>query len=92
MNLLVQHLVVDDRGGGSKKVAREELIAAIRDGLSALPPDQRAAVEQRYLHERSLDSTAETMQITEGALRGLIRRAKRAMRDALGESARWFQK
>jgi RNA polymerase sigma-70 factor (ECF subfamily) len=89
---LVEHLAAGESSAVGEHLIREEVIRAVRDGLARLPSDQRIAVEQYYLREESLASTAATMQRSRGAVRGLLHRAKKAMRDALGESSRWFRR
>ena len=91
VSLLVNHLAADD-DTASAHAARADVIDAVRAGLATLPSEQRTAVEQIYLDQRSLESAADEMQKTGGAMRGLLYRAKNAMRDALGESSRWFDR
>ncbi len=90
VHLLIQHLADSHGQTGSEHAARAEMIQALRKGLAALPDDQRAAVETHYLDDRSLDGTAEEMAKTQDAVRGLLHRAKKSLRKALGESSRWF--
>ena len=90
VSMLVRHLADQHGETGSQHAARDEMVQALREGLAALPDDQRAALEAHYLDHRSLDATAQEMTKTQGAVRGLLHRAKKSLREALGESSRWF--
>ncbi len=76
----------------SDNVDKEEVVTAIRTQTVELPDDQRQAIEIHCLEGRSIDSTAEILGKTEGAVRGLIHRAKLSLRVALGNSSRWFRR
>jgi RNA polymerase sigma-70 factor (ECF subfamily) len=51
--------------------------------LSNLLPDQRAALELRFLHEHSIKDTARLLRRSEGAVKSLQHRGTRAMASAL---------
>ncbi len=57
-----------------------------------LPDDQREAIRLRYLSGRSLEETAAAMQRSPGAVRGLVQRAKQALRGAMVRSTLWLSK
>lgn len=83
--------LLSDQGiSPSQCAAREEAIRAVKVGLAGLPTDQRVAIVHRYVEQQSIESTAEAMQCSPGAVRGLLHRAKHALREALGRSTRWF--
>ena len=67
----------------SKSLARREAIQAINVALAGLPDDHREAIQLRYFEYHSLEETAEIMGRTTGAVRGLLDRAKKKMREAL---------
>ena len=67
----------------SKSLARREAIQAINVALAGLSEDHRQAIQLRYFEYHSLEETAEIMNRTTGAVRGLLDRAKKKMRDAL---------
>jgi RNA polymerase sigma-70 factor (subfamily 1) len=75
-----------------RKLARREAIEAVRAGLQSLPSTQRQAVRLHHFDGRTLEETATEMERTPGAVRGLLQRARRGLRDALGRSSRWFSK
>lgn len=82
-------------GGGrtpSQSVARHEAVQAVQIGLASLPEDQRLAVQLRFIVGKSLAQTAQEMGKTEGAVRGLIHRAKQNLRDGMGRSSRWLSR
>jgi len=76
----------------SDELDQKEIVECIRGQTVELPDDQRQAIELHCLDGHSLDSTAEILGKTEGAVRGLIHRAKQSLRVALGNSSRWFRR
>jgi RNA polymerase sigma-70 factor (ECF subfamily) len=74
----------------SSAAARREAAAALQIGLASLPPDQRRAVELRYLDGKTESETAVEMSKTRGAVHGLVVRARVSMRQLMGRSSRWF--
>jgi RNA polymerase sigma-70 factor (ECF subfamily) len=51
---------------------------------SLLPESQRTALLLRYTHELSLVEVAETMELTVPAIKSLLQRAHRTLRERLG--------
>jgi len=76
----------------SQSAARHEGVQAIQVGIAALPDDQREAVQLHHLGGKSIKETAAAMDRTPGAVRGLLRRANQALRDALVRSTLWLSK
>jgi RNA polymerase sigma-70 factor (ECF subfamily) len=76
----------------SQSAARHEAIQAIQVAIAALPDDQREAVRLHHLDGKSIDETAVVMGRTPGAVRGLLQRARRALRDALVRSTLWLSR
>ena len=68
----------------SRSAARHEAITALQESIDALPEDYRQAIQLRMLEGRSLEETAAAMQRSPRAVQGLIDRAKKKMRTALG--------
>lgn len=68
----------------SSSAARHEAIAAVQAEIDALPADYGRAVRLRLLEGRSLEETAAIMQRSPRAVQGLLDRAKKKMRDAIG--------
>ena len=68
----------------SRSVAGHEAVHAVQKVLDELPVDYRQAVQLRLLEGKGLDEVAELMNRGPRAVQGLIDRAKRKMRAALG--------
>jgi RNA polymerase sigma-70 factor (ECF subfamily) len=74
-------------GGGqtpSRSVAGHEAVQAVQNAILALPEEYQQAVQLRLLEGKSLDDTAEIMNRGPRAVQGLVDRAKKKMRAALG--------
>ena len=71
----------------SRSVARHEAELALEIGLSALPEDQREAVQRHCLQGQSLQEVAEAMGRTSGAIRALVHRGKRRLQEEIDRSA-----
>jgi RNA polymerase sigma-70 factor (ECF subfamily) len=84
--------LVDDVTTPSSRAARREATRALDVGIASLPQDQRAALHLRYVEGRTLDEAALEMDRSPAAVRGLVFRAKEALRATLGKSSRWFSK
>jgi RNA polymerase sigma-70 factor (ECF subfamily) len=85
-------VLADSTHTPSQSVARREAVRAIQVAVAALPDDQREAVRLRYLEGKSIDETAVEMGRTPAAVNGLVRRAKRALRESLHKSSLWLSK
>jgi RNA polymerase sigma-70 factor (ECF subfamily) len=84
-------LLSDGRRTPSQSAMRREVVHVVQVAIGGLPPDQREAIELRFLEGRSLAETAVVMGRSTSAVRSLIHRAKRVLQDKLGHSSRWFQ-
>lgn len=62
------------------------LRVALLQALGALPPKDRAVVVLRYWEDRSIEETAEAMNVSSAAVRTRATRALARLRDALGPS------
>jgi RNA polymerase sigma-70 factor (ECF subfamily) len=76
----------------SSRLAADEAVQAMQVAVAGLPADQRAAVALHHLEGKSVEATAAELARTPGAVRGLLQRASRSLREALGHSSRWFDK
>lgn len=72
--------------------ARHEAVAAVRNAVEQLPPDQREAARLHALEGHTLADTAESVRRSPAAARGLVHRAKQRLRELLESSSRWFDK
>ncbi len=85
-------LLRGDIGTPSQNAAQQEAVLAVQVGVSALPSDQRDAIRMHCLDRMSLEETADAMQRTPGAVRGLVQRGKTALRECLVRSSLWLSK
>ena len=76
-------LLTADVSSPSRIVARREASQALAIAMAELPDDYRQVIQLRYLDGRSLDETAAAMDRTNSAVRALIDRAKKRLRDRL---------
>jgi len=76
----------------SVDAAGDEAVKAVQVALSSIPDDQREAILLRHIQGLPLDQVASGLGKTPAAVRGLIHRGKQALREALGNSSRWFSK
>jgi RNA polymerase sigma-70 factor (ECF subfamily) len=74
----------------SRSAARREGMQAIRTALAELPEEYRRAIELRYFDGYSLEETAILMDRTTGAVRGLVDRARRQIRELLGRASHFL--
>ncbi|MCA9212288.1 MAG: sigma-70 family RNA polymerase sigma factor [Planctomycetales bacterium] len=79
-----------DLDTASHYVARQEGIAALQVAIAQLPGDQRQAVKLHIIDGNSLQQTAELMERSTGAVRGLVHRAKQNLSDAMGRASAWL--
>jgi len=79
--------LAEDVAGGvgvAEAAERREEIAALVEGLRALPEPQRAAIVMRELEGLSHEEIAAALGVSGGAARQAIFRARAALRDGLG--------
>jgi RNA polymerase sigma-70 factor, ECF subfamily len=76
----------------SRIVAGGEAAQAVQVALATLPADQRDVIHSRFFDGQSVESIARRTDRTEGAVRGLLHRAKKRMRQTMGRSSRWFSR
>ena len=67
----------------SQHVLRHEIALRLTDALTALPEDQRTAVELHHLSGYTVAETAERMGRTKPAVAGLLRRGLAQLRESL---------
>jgi RNA polymerase sigma-70 factor (ECF subfamily) len=82
--------VCRDSNSPSKYVRKEEAARAIHIAIAGLPEDQRDAIHLNCLEEKSVEEIARITGRTEAAVRGLIHRGKKNLRDAMGRSTQWL--
>jgi RNA polymerase sigma-70 factor (ECF subfamily) len=73
-----------------RRASREEALACMHVALARLPEDYREVVRLRFLEDKSYKEVAQAMGRTEGAVQGLITRAKERLRDLLGRASAYL--
>jgi RNA polymerase sigma-70 factor (ECF subfamily) len=74
---------VDGGSSPSQIVMRGEAAILLATAIEQLPESQRIAVILRFLAHHSLERIAEIMNVTKGAVAGLLRRGVSTLRDLL---------
>ena len=82
--------VVDADRSPSSHHALGEAIANLRKCIGKLPPDQKRVIEARYVDGLSHAEAAKVLGKREDALRALLFRAKRKLREHMKDSSLWF--
>jgi len=84
----LEQFLAADQTSPSQRVSREEQLLRLVTALTSLPVDQRAAVHLHHLQRLSISETAETMNRSNDAVAGLLRRGMKTLRDRLKERER----
>ena len=79
--------VADNAADGFDETARGETSRRVQAAMAQLPERQRAALALCYFEGLGNIEAAATLDISIGALESLLVRARRALRDALGDLA-----
>jgi RNA polymerase sigma-70 factor (ECF subfamily) len=74
----------------SGSAARREGMQAIRTAMNELTEEYRRAIELRYFDGYSVEETAVLMGRTTGAIRGLVDRARKQLRETLGRASHYL--
>jgi RNA polymerase sigma-70 factor (ECF subfamily) len=80
----------DQHDTPQRAVQREEAVRALHVTLAGLPDSQRDAIRLHHLEGMSVEETASALNRTQGAVRGLLQRARLSLRLAMGQSSKWF--
>ncbi len=73
----------------SRSAIRREAVQAVQNAIAELREDYRQAIELRLIEGKSLEEVAETMNRSPRAVQGLVDRAKKKLRAALGRLSRY---
>ena len=79
--------LADGHSSPSERAARNEQLLALASALAQLSPDQRTAVELRYLHGCALEEVAGRMGRSKEAASKLLFRGLKRLRQFLEESS-----
>jgi RNA polymerase sigma-70 factor (ECF subfamily) len=85
-------LLSDSCATPGRAAARNEAVAAVRNAVDQLPPDQYEAARLHALEGQTLAETAQNIRRSPAAARGLVHRAKQRLRELLQSSSRWFDR
>jgi RNA polymerase sigma-70 factor (ECF subfamily) len=89
---LMAMLAQDEGSTPSQIVATDEAVRAMQVAIASLPQEQREAVMLRYFRQKSLDEAGQEMDRSPEAVRGLLRRARAALRQRMQRSSIWLSK
>jgi RNA polymerase sigma-70 factor (ECF subfamily) len=81
----LEALLAADQTSPSERAVRHEELLRLAQGLAALPPDQRQAVELHHLHGLSVEEAARSLGRSESAVGGLLRRGLKRLRELMRE-------
>jgi RNA polymerase sigma-70 factor, ECF subfamily len=81
----METMLAADQTSPSQRVIRHEQLIRLADAITALPDDQRQAVELRHLQGRSTAEIAQQLNRSVAAIGGLLQRGLRALRVSLDE-------
>ena len=82
--------IAGDGSTPSVKTARRENARRLRVAMAALPDGYRDVIERHYLRDESLEQIAESMGVTKGAIRSTCYRARKRLRELMGQSSMYF--
>ena len=71
----------------SVRVVRKEKAVALHEALEGLPENQREALKMRFIEDRSQNSIAGRLAVSQAAVEGLLKRGKRKLADMLSSLA-----
>ena len=83
-------LLSNDGDTPSQRLMASEARQALQIGIASLSNEQRTAIHLRYLDGKRIDEVVSEMGTTHGAVRGLLQRARKQLRDSLARSSKWF--
>jgi RNA polymerase sigma-70 factor (ECF subfamily) len=89
---LINVLTDEPEQSPSSLAATDEAVQAMQVAIASLPTEQRQAVLLRYFGQKSLDEAGIEMDRSPEAVRGLLRRAKLALRAHMQRSSMWLSK
>ncbi len=82
--------IAGDGTSPSVGTQRSENARRLRVALAALPDAYREVIERYYLQDQSLAQIAEAMGGTKGSIRAMCYRARKRLRELMGQSSLYF--
>jgi RNA polymerase sigma-70 factor (ECF subfamily) len=80
---LLEEWLAADHSGPGQQAQRNEQLLSLAGALTQLPEDQRTAVELRYLGGQPVAAIMQSMDRSEAAVTGLLRRGLKRLRELL---------
>jgi RNA polymerase sigma-70 factor (ECF subfamily) len=74
----------------SRIAVGKELICAIQAAVSQLPENERRVMRLYYLEQQPTEAIAAELDVSPGAVRAIVQRARQRLRDLLGGSSAWL--
>ena len=88
---LMDALAVDS-ATASRLVSRDEAASALHSCLADLSENYQEVVRLRYFDQKAIAEIAEELGMTEGAVRGVLDRARKKLREAMGRASQWLSR
>jgi RNA polymerase sigma-70 factor (ECF subfamily) len=85
-SLRLDRFLAAEQTSPSQNLLRGEQAMKLVDALTELPDDQRTAIIQKHLHDRSLAEIADQMQRSTLAVAGLLKRGLKRLRTLMENS------
>ena len=85
----VEQLLADSRDSPRRTAERAERERRLTEQLAHLPTDYAQAIELFHIQHLDLKAVAERMGKTEAAIRGLLDRGKKQLKQHMGNSSQW---
>ena len=83
-------ILAGNESTASRQMSRKESVQALHVSIAELPEDYRLVILLRYFEGRSLAEIAQELDRSEGAVRGLLDRARAKLREAMGRASQWL--
>ena len=89
---LISQMSETDGSTPSQFAARREAIEAMNIAIANLSDEQREAVRLHFFDRLTLKETAEKMDRSWDSVRGLVQRAKQAIKESMHKSSLWLSR
>lgn len=83
-------ILAGDQSTASRQLSRKESSQALHVCIAELPEDYRQVILLRYFEGLPLAEVAKELGRSEGAIRGLLDRARAKLRDGMGRASQWL--
>jgi RNA polymerase sigma-70 factor (ECF subfamily) len=76
----------------SRIAVGKELVCAVQAAVSQLPENERRVMRLYYLEQQPTESIAAELDVSPGAVRAIVQRARQRLRVLLGNSSVWLSR